>query len=115
MTLTRTQVTVVGVVWTPAASGFSKGDQMSTTMQLETIPEPVAEPAAVLTEKDVAGLLNLSRDTVRAMQLGPSDLPYTQLADGRIRYRMADVLKYQALRSAAHVRLMESYGRRYAQ
>jgi Helix-turn-helix domain len=80
------------------------------TMQLELTAAPVAEPAAVLTEKDVARMLNLSRDTVRAMQLSHDGPAYTQFTDGRIRYRMADVLKFQALRAAAHKRLMASYG-----
>lgn len=54
-------------------------------------------------------MLNLSRDTIRAMQLSHDGPAYTQFADGRIRYSLADVLKYIALRAAAHQRLMDSF------
>ena len=84
-------------------------------MQLAMIPASVAEPAAVLTVKDVAGMLNLSIDTLKAMQLSHDGPAYTQFADGRVRYSFADVLKFQALRSAAHKRLMDSYGERCTQ
>jgi hypothetical protein len=86
----------------------------TATIQLDvTIPKPAAtDGAAALSEKDVAAMLNLSRDTVRAMQLSHDGPTYTQ-HEGCIRYRLADVLKYQALRAAAHKRLMDSFGKRY--
>jgi hypothetical protein len=83
------------------------------TMQIELTATATAEPAAVLTTKDVAQMLSLSLDTVRAMRLGHDGPTYTQFADGRIRYSVADVFKFQALRSAAYQRLMNSFGKRY--
>src|SRR5258708_40277579 len=78
------------------------------TMQLELTATAVAEPVAVLTTKDVAQMLSLRLDTVKAMQLSHDGPTYTQFADGRVRYSLADVLKYKALRSAAIKRLMHS-------
>ena len=85
---------------------------MAATLQLIPESTTVADGAAVLTEKDVAAMLNLSRDTIRAMQLSHDGPAYTE-REGRTRYRLADVLKYKALRSAAHKRLMDSFGKRY--
>lgn len=73
-------------------------------------PEPVTASAAVLNENDVARIVNLSLATIRAMQLTGDGPAYARFADGRIRYSLADVLKFQALRSAAHKRLMDSFG-----
>lgn len=81
-------------------------------MQFEFTAVSVAASAAVLTVKDVASMLILSVDTLKAMQLSHDGPAYTQFADGRVRYHMADVLKFQALRSAAHNRLMDSFGER---
>ena len=81
------------------------------TMQIDVmIPETVADGAAVLNEKDVAAMLNLSRDTVRAMQLSHDGPEYVQLPDGRVRYSIEAVQAWQAQRAAAHKALMASYG-----
>jgi hypothetical protein len=79
------------------------------TMPFDLTAATVAEPAAVLTLKDVACILSLSIDTLKAMQLSHDGPACTQLADGRIRYSMTDVLKFQAQRSAAHKRMMDSF------
>ena len=72
------------------------------------IPEPVTASAAVLTQKDVAGMLNLSRDTLRAMQLSHDGPAYT-CEQGRIRYTREAVREFQVQRHEAHEGLMNSY------
>jgi hypothetical protein len=83
---------------------------MPATVQLDvTIPETVADGAAMLSLCDVAQITRLSVDTLKALNLSGDGPDYTE-DHGQIRYTLAAVREFQAQRSTAHKRLMESYG-----
>jgi hypothetical protein len=77
------------------------------TAQLAVVPES-APGGALLNDREVSALTGVRLETLKYLWIigeGPS---YTE-EHGAVRCTLADVLKWQAERRAAHSRLMASY------
>lgn len=78
------------------------------TAQLAVIPESTAPESALLGEREVSAMTGVRTSTLRYLWLIGDGPAYTE-AYGCVRCTVADVLKWQRLRSAGHARLIASY------
>jgi hypothetical protein len=81
---------------------------MATTQLELATPESAADAVAVLGEREVSKMTGCSIDKLRYLWLIDMGPVYIE-KHGCVRCTVADVLKWQAQRRAAHARLVDSY------